>query len=70
VVEWVLDWYSSSYYSVSSIDDPMGPDTGSSRVVRGGSSFHAAKLARSAFRGAVNPSRGFLISGFRLVSRR
>ena len=70
VVEWVLDWNSSSYYSVSPMDDPMGPATGSSRVVRGGSWFHGANFARSAFRGAVNPSSGFFFSGFRLVSHR
>ena len=37
VWEWVNDRYSPSYYSLSPSDDPPGPDTGSSRVVRGGS---------------------------------
>jgi formylglycine-generating enzyme required for sulfatase activity len=37
VWEWVNDWYSSSYYSVSPYANPPGPETGSFRVVRGGS---------------------------------
>jgi formylglycine-generating enzyme required for sulfatase activity len=28
VTEWVQDWYSDSYYSVSPADDPPGPATG------------------------------------------
>jgi len=34
--EWCSDYYSSTYYSVSPVNDPQGPATGSSRVVRGG----------------------------------
>lgn len=37
VEEWVNDWYDSEYYSVSITEDPAGPETGTHRVIRGGS---------------------------------
>ncbi len=42
VWEWVTDWYSESYYSVSPSDDPTGPASGMRRVTRGGSFDHSA----------------------------
>jgi formylglycine-generating enzyme required for sulfatase activity len=36
VLEWVSDWYSSNYYSISPPMNPPGPATGSYRVMRGG----------------------------------
>mgnify|MGYP000205644326 CR=1 FL=1 len=39
VYEWVADWYDKFYYSVSPINNPTGPATGSSRVLRGGNLF-------------------------------
>ena len=41
VYEWCWDWYSSSGYP-SGTEDPAGPDTGSIRVIRGGSWSYAA----------------------------
>ena len=35
VWEWVADWYSASYYAVSESSNPLGPEWGDSRVVRG-----------------------------------
>jgi formylglycine-generating enzyme required for sulfatase activity len=37
-LEWVLDWYQDDYYAVSSKHNPRGPEQGSKRVVRVGSS--------------------------------
>jgi len=37
VWEWCADWHAGDYYAKSSPDDPTGPDSGSSRVLRGGS---------------------------------
>jgi formylglycine-generating enzyme required for sulfatase activity len=37
VWEWVNDWYSESYYQNSSFSNPLGPDSGQLRVLRGGS---------------------------------
>lgn len=77
VWEWVNDWYSSSYYSVSPPDDPQGPATGSGwglgrafsgRVLRGGSWFSSALNARSAFRRLLSsPSVLSGFDGFRLA---
>jgi formylglycine-generating enzyme required for sulfatase activity len=39
VLEWVLDWYQSDYYSVSPTENPQGPETGTERVLRGGGLF-------------------------------
>ncbi|WP_169834657.1 formylglycine-generating enzyme family protein [Nocardioides dokdonensis] len=37
VWEWCSDWFDPAYYRVSPVVDPRGPDSGSARVVRGGS---------------------------------
>jgi formylglycine-generating enzyme required for sulfatase activity len=37
VWEWVSDWYDSNYYAVSPLQNPSGPESGESRVLRGGS---------------------------------
>ncbi len=34
--EWVADWYSPTYYSVSPHDNPTGPEKGPNHVIRGG----------------------------------
>ena len=36
VWEWCQDWYGGRYYANSPTDDPKGPETGLSRVLRGG----------------------------------
>ncbi|WP_169305564.1 formylglycine-generating enzyme family protein [Sphingobacterium alkalisoli] len=36
-----LDWYDKKYYTVSPKENPMGPDSGKERVVRGGSYWAA-----------------------------
>jgi uncharacterized repeat protein (TIGR02543 family) len=67
VREWVQDWYSSTYYSVSPTNDPPGPTTGSYRVLRGGGWGNSASIARSAYRGFAPPGDGFWTFGFRLA---
>jgi formylglycine-generating enzyme required for sulfatase activity len=39
VWEWCRDWYDANYYANSPDHNPTGPDSGKSRVVRGGSCF-------------------------------
>jgi iron(II)-dependent oxidoreductase len=49
VFEWVADWYSPSYYSLSPGENPTGPETGDRRSVRStsfGSNFYEAEAAR------------------------
>jgi formylglycine-generating enzyme required for sulfatase activity len=36
VWEWVSDWYGSTYYSSSPVNNPTGPQNGQARVLRGG----------------------------------
>ena len=65
--EWCHDYY-RGYYQQSPTNDPQGPESGSFRVLRGGSWNFLARYARSARRvwpGAVNRRSGFV--GFRLV---
>jgi formylglycine-generating enzyme required for sulfatase activity len=65
VMEWVGDWYSQSYYSISPGIDPVGPFVGTERVLRGGHWFSSTTWCRSSARHSRNPSQGDLVVGFR-----
>lgn len=68
VWEWTNDWSSTSYYSVSPVNNPAGPATGTEKVVRSGSWFYYFDLVRTAARGDNFPdNRGFDV-GFRCAS--
>jgi formylglycine-generating enzyme required for sulfatase activity len=43
VWEWVDDWYNGGYYCVSPGENPLGPTSGTARVVRGGSWTSSSK---------------------------
>lgn len=64
VWEWSWDWYAA--YS-GNATDPLGPASGSSRVLRGGRWNGNASDARSANRFSVPPSTRLDSMGFRLV---
>jgi formylglycine-generating enzyme required for sulfatase activity len=70
VWEWCADWDSAEYYAKSPTDDPVGPDFGSVRAIRGGS-FDARHTFpghyRSAFRNHGVPGLSFDYVGFRVV---
>jgi len=68
VWEWCQDWYDFYYYSNSPAKNPLGPDTGSYRVVRGGFWLSSTHGLRVAYR--LNDSPGSRRSdlGFRCVS--
>lgn len=57
VWEWVSDWYSPDYYSISPANNPTGPATGTHKVIRGGSFFHDMPYARVSFRFPFEPGR-------------
>ena len=67
VDEWVNDWYSSAYYSLSPTDDPTGPASGSYRVTRGGTWWWSEWSARSFDRSRGWPHSPSSSRGFRLV---
>ena len=66
VWEWCLDWYGSSLPG-GSVTGPMGPASGSGRVLRGGSWFHGGLYSRSAFRGYYAPADLGYFIGLRAV---
>ncbi len=69
VWEWCQDWYESDYYRtlVDGAKDPSGPESGSNRVIRGGSWNYRLRSCRSAARYSSRPSRRSGGLGFRLV---
>ena len=50
VWEWVADYYSDTYYSNSPSSNPLGPDSGQEKVLRGGSWYDPAYLIRTTTR--------------------
>ncbi len=55
VWEWVADWYDSDYYDTSPLENPTGPASGTSKVLRGGSWGDGSVNLRVAGRVGVNP---------------
>jgi len=66
VWEWCQDWYESSY-PTTSVTDPMGPSTGSSRVLRGGCWADDAQGCRSAYRSSYSSGYRGSHLGLRLM---
>lgn len=67
VWEWCEDWYGEYEANSEMIIDPCGPNTGTYRVLRGGSNGSNARDCRSAYRSKHDPAYRADI-GFRLVS--
>jgi len=65
VYEWTNDWYSSTYYSSSPINDPPGPASGTYRVVRGGDWLGDTGPLRVANRPYNYPFNQYSYMGFR-----
>jgi formylglycine-generating enzyme required for sulfatase activity len=66
VWEWCSDWDEANYYRRSMEENPQGPETGSDRVVRGGSWYYGARGCRSATRYDYRPDDRDSDVGFRL----
>ena len=66
--EWCADYYATDYYQHIPGDDPRGPESGWSRVIRGGA-WHIgdAEGLRSGLRDSSPPDRRNRGVGFRLV---
>jgi formylglycine-generating enzyme required for sulfatase activity len=52
VFEWVADWYDAGYYAVSPSQNPLGPSSGTLRIVRG-NSWYSTIIVGAADRVAV-----------------
>lgn len=69
VWEWVADWYGADYYSSSPEANPQGPETGSNKVLRGGSWLNNQPYLRAASRVDYTPDHGDNLIGFRCLLR-
>ena len=69
VGEWVQDWFDPDYYLSSPEIDPLGPSSGSLRVLRGGRWLSAASGLRVSNRDIGMPSEGQDEFGFRICRR-
>ncbi len=72
VWEWCEDWYGAKYYQQclqrGLEENPIGPDTGTTRVVRGGSWIYDARNCRVAYRSNfLSPEDRNVNIGFRLL---
>ena len=67
VYEWCQDWYGKDYNKTSLVDDPMGPDSGSYRVLRGGGWNSPPRICRSANREGATPVNRDIFLGFRVA---
>ena len=71
VFEWCSDRYSGTYYddckAKGTVTNPMGPASGSDRVIRGGCWSNLSVGCRSAYRRDGYPDRRCNFIGFRLV---
>lgn len=65
VGEWVNDWHDQDYYKNSPGRDPMGPPTGTLRVIRGGSWYYSSRNLRFSIRGRFAPDGRNIYIGFR-----
>ena len=65
VWEWCSDWFSE--YPSGPLTDPQGPNTGSSRVLRGGSWYVGPNYVRCAHRYFNTPGHRYYNYGFRLL---
>jgi formylglycine-generating enzyme required for sulfatase activity len=71
VWEWISDWYSADYYGLGEMRDPRGPQSGTMRIVRGGSWVNDdVSMLRCAYRHKVPPDTYAYSVGFRVVCER
>jgi formylglycine-generating enzyme required for sulfatase activity len=68
VWEWVTDWYAPDYYANSPVENPKGPDSGRSKILRGGSWFDIPTNLRTTFRSWNRPGLRNFYNGFRLAA--
>ncbi len=63
--EWVADWFDDDYYAHSPKANPKGPDSGTTKVLRGGNWYYKAYYMRSAYRFNDKPEATKIWQGFR-----
>jgi serine/threonine-protein kinase len=68
VWEWCFDWFDESYYSLSPVENPSGPEKGDRKVLRGGAWDTIFLNARNAFRFFAESDTKALNIGFRCAT--
>ncbi|MDZ8276626.1 formylglycine-generating enzyme family protein [Microbacterium aquimaris] len=71
VWEWCADWWDPGYYAASPASNPLGPDRGNARVLRGGSflcHISYCNRYRNSARSQNTPDSSMGNAGFRTVS--
>lgn len=68
VWEWVLDWYAPDFFTEAIYTNPIGPDSGNDKVVRGGSWFDSGNFAATTIRFPSPPDNADKTIGFRCAS--
>ena len=68
VWQWVADWYDAEYYQRSPVQNPKGPSSGPSRVLRGGSWNLNPLNLRTTHRNSGAPGNWSKRLGFRCAS--
>ncbi len=63
--EWVADWYADDYYGDSPCENPLGPDSGAVRAMRGGAWFQTDVWLTCSVRHQNPPSDLYDDLGFR-----
>jgi formylglycine-generating enzyme required for sulfatase activity len=68
VSEWVADWFSDTYYADSPESNPLGPESGQQRVLRGSSWLGHVSDVSSTYRVAHSPETTTFSLSFRCAS--
>ena len=69
VMEWCYDWYNESQYqqyAEEDVENPMGPEEGTAKVLRGGAWQFGAEATRCAYRNSSAPDAAAGVIGFRI----
>lgn len=69
VWEWTADWYGIDYYQHSEKNNPLGPEFGEFKAIRGGCYFQGVSRLRCASRIKRLPKLVDDVTGFRCVAR-
>lgn len=69
VWEWCSDWYEEGYYARSTVQDPLGPSSGTHRVLRGGAFCYLPSNQRCADRFCNLPASRSHFVGFRVAMK-
>jgi len=67
IYEWCADWFYDKYYKKSPFDNPAGPASGDTRVIRGGSWKYNPKGLKVTHRMNIRPASRYSDVGFRVV---